>query len=195
MITIGNLLPVESLVLTLIRKTPLIHSPQKLQIMKTKKTLLVITILFIWNVDYAQGLFTLKGYVKSANDGKALVSADVFVDELTTGTITNFDGYYLLTLPQGNYTLRYSYTDCDSKYVNINLNENKELNVKMLSSSEEMKRMARSADDTEKPGLEATIPVPLDTIPKTVIKEISGSQLISSFYNVQLHQKHPLFHP
>ncbi|HEY0653144.1 MAG TPA: TonB-dependent receptor [Chryseosolibacter sp.] len=52
---------------------------------------------------------TISGYVKDQQTGEALIGSGVFVTELKIGTTTNSYGYYSLTLPKGNYTLKYSF--------------------------------------------------------------------------------------
>lgn len=49
--------------------------------------------------------FTISGYVKEANTGEYLPGANVYVQELMKGTITNQYGFYSLTLEKGKYTL------------------------------------------------------------------------------------------
>ena len=53
--------------------------------------------------------YTMTGYVKSAVTGEVLLGATLFVEELSTGTITNAYGFYSLTLPQGTYSIYYSF--------------------------------------------------------------------------------------
>ncbi len=61
------------------------------------------------NTKQSNAKLTISGYIRDASNGEALIGAGVFVKELSTGATTNVYGFYSLTLPQGNYTLTYSY--------------------------------------------------------------------------------------
>lgn len=52
---------------------------------------------------------TISGHIKDKSNGEMLIGVSVFVKELNTGTITNVYGYYSLSLPDGKYTVGYSY--------------------------------------------------------------------------------------
>lgn len=53
--------------------------------------------------------YTINGFVKDRENGEAMIAAVVYVKEQQKGTITNTYGYYSLTLPEGRYTLQFSY--------------------------------------------------------------------------------------
>ncbi|MBN3034242.1 MAG: TonB-dependent receptor [Bacteroidales bacterium] len=52
---------------------------------------------------------TVSGHVRDAGTGEDLIGATVYVRELETGTVTNFYGFYSLSLEPGAYTLVFSY--------------------------------------------------------------------------------------
>lgn len=52
--------------------------------------------------------FTVSGYVRDATSNEELIGAGVHATELDAGVITNAYGFYSLTLPQGEHTLRYA---------------------------------------------------------------------------------------
>lgn len=52
---------------------------------------------------------TFYGYLKDSENGEPLIGATVYVKELSNGTVTNTYGFYSLTLPEGNYTIDFSY--------------------------------------------------------------------------------------
>lgn len=117
--------------------------------MKSKKLFLLTVILLLWHSGFSQESFTISGHVRSAEDGEGLIAANIYAEELTTGTITNVYGFYSLTLPKGNYSLRYSYMGYNNKSISINLNENKELNIELLSASVEMEEIVVLAEDAD----------------------------------------------
>ncbi|GAB4446187.1 MAG: TonB-dependent receptor [Bacteroidales bacterium] len=53
--------------------------------------------------------FTISGYVRDKKSGEDLPSANVYVEELKKGTSTNNYGFFSLTLPKGNYTIKVSF--------------------------------------------------------------------------------------
>lgn len=59
--------------------------------------------------------FTIKGKVKHAKDGTPVAGGTIYIQELETGTVTDDDGNYRVTLRKGNYTLVFN--SIDSKKV------------------------------------------------------------------------------
>ncbi|WP_245904990.1 TonB-dependent receptor [Pontibacter mucosus] len=51
----------------------------------------------------------VQGYVRAASNGEALIGATVTSPESGAGTITNENGYYTLSLPEGEHTLQATY--------------------------------------------------------------------------------------
>lgn len=54
---------------------------------------------------FAQGTFTISGYVRDGSTREPLAGARILVIERNTGVVTNPYGYYALRLPAGRYTL------------------------------------------------------------------------------------------
>ncbi len=69
-----------------------------------------------YGISSAQG--TLSGTVKDA-DGETLIGATVLVNGTTTGTSTDIDGNYRLSIPSGDQTVTYSYTGFSSYVMTI----------------------------------------------------------------------------
>ena len=66
-----------------------------------KKQILVLVLLLISALGFAGGI---KGRVYDQN-GDPLPFATIYVKEINTGTATNLDGYFELSLVSGNYQL------------------------------------------------------------------------------------------
>ena len=60
-----------------------------------------------------------------------MISATVYVEELEAGLVTNQYGFYSLTIPDGQYTVRYSFVGYRSHTEQIVLNGHKQLNVEI----------------------------------------------------------------
>ena len=77
-----------------------------------------IVILLIFSAS-AQKKYTVSGNIKDHNDGEDLIGASITVKELKgVGATSNIYGFYSLTLPQGKYTIVYSfvgYADIEEK--------------------------------------------------------------------------------
>jgi hypothetical protein len=81
----------------------------------------------------ANGRVTVSGYLKDAANGEALIGATVGVQSLGMGTSTNEYGFYSLTLPQGTYTLTYSYVGYAVQQVPLTLTGNVTQSVRLQS--------------------------------------------------------------
>lgn len=53
------------------------------------------------------GTVKLYGYLKNINNGQPMVGASVFKEDPVVGTLTDDFGYYVLTLPRGDYEIQY----------------------------------------------------------------------------------------
>jgi TonB-linked SusC/RagA family outer membrane protein len=83
-------------------------------------TILMSFLLFVSiSLLQAQGI-QIKGKVTSADDGSSLPGATVMVKGTSTGTVTDVDGTYSITVPDGNATLLISYVGMKTQEVQIN---------------------------------------------------------------------------
>ena len=60
------------------------------------------------------------------------------MEELQTGTATNLYGFYSITLPEGTYSLMYSYIGYTDEFIQVDLKENKIFNFELNPSPIEM---------------------------------------------------------
>ncbi len=70
-----------------------------------------------------QEKFTLSGHIGDAASGEELIGATIYIKELASGGVTNVYGFYSLTIPAGDYHIRYSYVGYESKTINIALHK------------------------------------------------------------------------
>ncbi len=68
----------------------------------------------------AQAQTTVSGVVTDAETGETLIGANILVVGTSTGTVTDFDGNYTLTVPEGATQLEFSYTGYGSQIIDIN---------------------------------------------------------------------------
>ena len=81
-----------------------------------RNRIIIIILLFLWfsSIPGAEGKNILKspvisGHIRDAQNGEILIGANVYVRELGIGAITNFYGFYSLSVPQGRYLIGISF--------------------------------------------------------------------------------------
>jgi hypothetical protein len=79
------------------------------------------------------GNVTLSGYVTNKDTRDPVAGVTVFVQKLSSGTVSNQFGYYSLSLPRGAHQVQFSFVGMKNKVVNLNLYGEGELNVDMTS--------------------------------------------------------------
>jgi len=78
--------------------------------------------------------FTLTGTIKDSS-GQPVAFASVYIKNTTTGTSANVDGKYALKLDKGNYILSYRAVGYKQLDQNIEIAENKTLNITLSAES------------------------------------------------------------
>ena len=118
--------------------------------MKTKISLLIIIIFLIVKPVIAQQKRTISGYIKDAETGEELIGATIYVKELKTGGITNVYGFYSLTIPNGKYTIDYSYIGYTTQSVEINLAQSIMNNIELSTTATSLEEVVISAEAADK---------------------------------------------
>ncbi len=101
-----------------------------------------VVILLLAGVISAQSTvdkgLAISGFVYDDSNGEALIGANVYIDQFSTGASSNISGYFVIPdLQTGVYTLICSYIGYDSKTIEISISENKEthLEIRLTPSS------------------------------------------------------------
>src|SRR5204863_4741132 len=89
----------------------------------------------------AQNKYTISGYVKEARSGETVFGANVYIKETLQGTQTNQYGFYSLTVPEGKYTLVFSYIGFEEQLFELNLVRNILKNIDLNEKSFETKEV------------------------------------------------------
>ena len=84
--------------------------------MNLKIKLVLMLMLFVSAVNYAQESVTVTGSVTSKVDQQPILGANIIIAGTTTGTSTDFDGNYQLKVKSGQ-VLQFSYVGFTSKSV------------------------------------------------------------------------------
>lgn len=102
--------------------------------------------MLFYNVN-AQNNFILSGHITDAATGEDLPGATVIVGNISnTGTSTNSYGFYSLTLPVGKYLIRYQYVGYATKEIEIELAQNKVLEVELTEKTFELGNVVVTGD-------------------------------------------------
>ncbi|HKM93060.1 MAG TPA: TonB-dependent receptor [Prolixibacteraceae bacterium] len=117
-----------------------------------KKTLFIV-FLFFTIVSTAQK-FTVSGYVSDITSGERLPQANVYQTEKLSGTTANNFGYYSLTLPEGENTIRISFLGYNSEQLKVNLKRDTVINFLLKPKSDEINEVVvignnSKLDDTQ----------------------------------------------
>ncbi len=118
----------------------------------------------------------LSGLIVDANNNEPLIGATVYVNQ--SGAITDFDGRYELTLPNGKHTLVISYVGFEPQEVEVDLNGDQIMDF-ALESSIVLKEIVVTADIA----LERETPVAFSNIPTRKLDEMLAAQDIPMILN------------
>lgn len=108
--------------------------------------LLCIFLIFSSLQIKAQQKYTLSGSVKDSITGEVLIGAYIYEPQQKVGCTTNAYGFYSLTLPAGNYRIRYEYLGYISKDIDIPLTSNIVKNIEIKSKSVSLNELVVSAE-------------------------------------------------
>jgi hypothetical protein len=94
---------------------------------------------------------SVSGYVRDDNTGEVLLFANVFVKELNTGVTTNAYGFYSLKVPDGSYTLQYSYVGYETVTKKVELKSNLVIDVSLPVKATSLKEVLITAKSSADP--------------------------------------------
>ena len=104
--------------------------------LKSPKTILTMFLVSFVFLSQAQN-FTISGRIKDQSTGEVLIGASVQVQNgKSYGTSTNEYGFYSLTIPKGNYILKYSYVQYGDVFDTINVTGNSTINISLISKNQ-----------------------------------------------------------
>ncbi|QDH79747.1 TonB-dependent receptor [Echinicola soli] len=95
---------------------------------------------------FAQTKHTIRGTLEDASTGEGLIGATVFVKELGTGGTSNVYGFYSVTIPEGEYTVTFSFVGYESVTKTVSLDDDKTIDVELAPGSAELEEVVVSAE-------------------------------------------------
>lgn len=141
--------------------------------------------------------FTISGIVKDSISYKPLVGVSIKINQLGSlnekanffsfGTVTNSLGKYEISIPSGSQKLTFSYIGFESKTIELDINQNKLINVSLNENSSELNLLVVSASKFKQKIEEVT--VSMDVIDSKLIESkncITLSDLIRNVPSIQL---------
>ncbi len=111
-----------------------------------QKFIALILFLCFSTMALAQDNFNISGNIKDASNGEDLIGAAVKVEGSGLGTVTNFYGYFSLTLPKGDYNLSISYLGFQTITRSVQLNANVKLDIEMSQEEEQLEEVVVTAE-------------------------------------------------
>ncbi|MFT3679381.1 MAG: TonB-dependent receptor [Ferruginibacter sp.] len=127
--------------------------------------------------------FTISGTVKQSTSGETLIGASVTVMEKSSvGVTTNEYGFYSLSLPKGNYTIRFSYVGYKQEIITIQLDSNTRVNINLadenslqevvISTKKESDNISKASMGTEVLNMKLASKIPVVFGEKDLVKTI-----------------------
>ncbi len=88
---------------------------------------------------------TLSGTVKDKSTGETLIGAVVQTDDKTAGTATNEYGFYSLSLPAGEHTVKINYVGYTEQPQKVTLDKDVTLNVSLVAEGKQLNEVVVSS--------------------------------------------------
>ncbi|RLC23476.1 MAG: hypothetical protein DRH21_06980 [Deltaproteobacteria bacterium] len=114
-----------------------------------KINFLIVFFLFFTQVLFAQEKNTLSGYIKDGSTGEELIGATVYIQELSIGTVSNVYGFYSITIPAGDYHVRYSYIGYETEVDSIDFYANQVINIELKPQSTQLDEVVITGEQSD----------------------------------------------
>ncbi|MGX5688873.1 carboxypeptidase-like regulatory domain-containing protein [Arcticibacter tournemirensis] len=92
-------------------------------------------------VKVRNSLITISGHLKDFETGEALIGANIFIQELKTGIMSNQYGFYSLTLPEGDYQLVITHIGYKPETRVVHLDKDQTLEVGLVVKLNDLKEI------------------------------------------------------
>lgn len=111
---------------------------KKLKYKKMSKYFKIVLFLMLPLAAFSQENYTISGYMRDGSTGEELLYATVVVKETGGGATTNLYGFYSITLPEGKYTIQYSYIGMQAQEMVIDLKADMKKDVELTSGATDL---------------------------------------------------------
>lgn len=119
------------------------------------KNIIFLFLQFLFfNTAFCQSSFTITGNVKNSLNDATMQAASVFAQNTTIGTVTDADGNFSITLPNGGYDLVVSYTGFKNEVQRITgADATQKLSFKLKEKEKELETVSIVSSNEVKDGL------------------------------------------
>lgn len=96
---------------------------------------------------------TISGHITDSETGEDLLGATIYIDEISSGTVTNTYGFYSIKLEPGDYTLNVSFIGYEAVTHKVELIEDITLNIELAPRGEQLEEVeitAKAPDENVK---------------------------------------------
>ncbi len=94
--------------------------------------------------------YTISGYIKDSLSGENLIGSAMYIKELKFGCAANAYGYYVISVPPGNYTIVYTYIGYRNKETKVSVGKNLNLNIGLTVLSFQSEEVIVNAERTDR---------------------------------------------
>ena len=107
----------------------------------------LLLILSVSSTAFAQiENLTISGFIRDAANGETIIGANIYIDEIGSGTVSNEYGFYSVNLPAGSYTLVFSYVGFDTQTEQITLSQDLKFDLEVGVESQELQEIVISSE-------------------------------------------------
>ena len=114
-----------------------------------RKLLSMLTFCVSICIVSAQENFTISGYITDYESGETLIGATALVKELGNGAVSNEYGFYSISVPEGSYTLEFSYIGFGNIIKSVSLSANYKLDVELGEMKNELAEVVVTAKEED----------------------------------------------
>lgn len=106
-----------------------------------KKTFLIFFAFLASQFIYSQEKVTINGTLKDSKSTETLFGANVYIVELKVGVNTNEYGFYSLTIPKGEYTIKISYLGFETREEKISAIQNIKKDFTLIENNQTLEEV------------------------------------------------------
>jgi hypothetical protein len=110
---------------------------------------LILIFALSQTLAFGQQNYTLCGKISDAETGEDLIGVAVAATEIQKGAISNSYGFYSLSLPEGKYTITYSFLGYEKQEYVIVFDKNQSLNIELIPSVINLDEVVISAEKSD----------------------------------------------
>lgn len=104
------------------------------------KHILIITLIILPFIGFTQNLLTFTGQIINIDNGKTINDASIWIAEEKIGTISDYNGEFILHLPTGNYKITITADNYNEETFHIILVDNINQEIKITAKNNKKRK-------------------------------------------------------